>query len=52
MKINRCVNFPYIAFKIIFVSNFIFYILSECPKNLPIMKNESVSTYCSEDQFE
>ena len=52
MKINYYINFHYIAFIIFIEFNITFFILSECPKDFPIMKNECVSTYCSEAQFE
>ena len=45
-------NLNFIAFKIfLFFTSLIIKSLSECPKNLPIFKNECSSIYCSEEQF-
>ena len=41
-----------ILFKSILISNILIYILCECDRNYPILKdNQCVSTYCTEDQF-
>ena len=41
-----------ILFKNILISNILIYVLSECDRNHPILKdNQCVSTYCTEDQF-